>query len=337
MESLEQARSIGDTFLGDVYWDDDSKAIFGKASGEADQDYLTIYSDKTNHLQVFDSAKDGAGTVRPLSFQMGGAEIARFLATGEFCVGDTSPSLSGPEFQVIWARHDQDGHTECSVVNATDGTSALASLALRSGVSRVGEFVMTAPSFTPGGGFEADSLSISSLDIANGINIMTREDVPIKFKINATLSGRFKGVGHFDVLNFGAESSGAYAGMQILQGPGGDSGTRRVELDVLSSSFGSTGLYQAGETIIVTTGCSALSLGTNDNHPVKISANSVEGLLLTGSHEIVQAAPASVPADGTLFNGSISFSIDESGNKLDCKVKYSGGTVKNLLVPLTLT
>lgn len=85
-ESLDQARVVGDTFSGNVFWDDGNKAIFGKASGEADQDYLQIYSDKVGHLQVFDSTKDGAGTVRPMSFQMGGVEKMSLSIGGVFSV-----------------------------------------------------------------------------------------------------------------------------------------------------------------------------------------------------------------------------------------------------------
>jgi hypothetical protein len=89
--TLEQSRQAGDTFLGDVYWDNQSKAIFGKASGEADQDYLRIYSDKVGHLQVIDSTKDGAGTIRAISVQMGGAEVARVSPAGVVLVNATVP------------------------------------------------------------------------------------------------------------------------------------------------------------------------------------------------------------------------------------------------------
>lgn len=74
-ESLEDARLIGDTFSGDVYWDDDAKAVFGRASGEANRDYLEIYSDKTGHVQVFNSTSGGTGTTRAMSWQMDGVEV----------------------------------------------------------------------------------------------------------------------------------------------------------------------------------------------------------------------------------------------------------------------
>lgn len=83
-ESLEQARAIGDTFTGgNVFWDDAREAVFGKASGEANQDYLRVYSDKTNHLQVIDSTKDGAGTIRAISIQFGGVEKVGIAANGD--------------------------------------------------------------------------------------------------------------------------------------------------------------------------------------------------------------------------------------------------------------
>lgn len=83
-ESLEQARAIGDTFTGgSVFWDNQNAAVFGKASGELNQDYLRIFSDKVNSLQVIDSTKDGAGTIRPISIQMGGVEMVRIATNGD--------------------------------------------------------------------------------------------------------------------------------------------------------------------------------------------------------------------------------------------------------------
>ena len=85
-ESLETARLVGATFSGDVYWDASSAATFGKSFGQADQDYLRIFSDKTNHLQVIDSDKDGAGVIRPMSFQMGGVEKMGLSTAGVLSV-----------------------------------------------------------------------------------------------------------------------------------------------------------------------------------------------------------------------------------------------------------
>jgi len=63
---------------------------------------------------------------------------------------------------------------------------------------------------------------------------------------------------------------------------------------------------------------------------LSLIAGGVEGVRL---HEdtslwVVQRAPASAPADAVLFNGTVSFSLDESGHNLLVKAKYSGGTVK---------
>ncbi len=104
-ESLDVARIIGDTFLGNVYWSGGSEAVFGKASGAVDQDYLEIHSDKTNHLQVIDSTKDGSGTIRPISLQMGGVEKASIGTDGSISssgsissVGHISMSGAGVYF-----------------------------------------------------------------------------------------------------------------------------------------------------------------------------------------------------------------------------------------------
>lgn len=52
-----------------------------------------------------------------------------------------------------------------------------------------------------------------------------------------------------------------------------------------------------------------------------------------GGGRAVLGAPAS--AGATLFNGSISFYLDESGNNLKVEVKYSGGTTKTGTLALT--
>lgn len=94
-ETLDQARVNGDTFSGDVYWDNDSKAVFGRASGEVNVDYGQVYFDHTNHLFVFDSTKDGAGTVRPISWQMGGVEKASLAADGGMVLGSATGGSKG--------------------------------------------------------------------------------------------------------------------------------------------------------------------------------------------------------------------------------------------------
>jgi len=47
------------------------------------------------------------------------------------------------------------------------------------------------------------------------------------------------------------------------------------------------------------------------------------------------AAPSSAPADASLSNGKISFWIDESGNSVTVKAKYSNGTVKSGTISLS--
>lgn len=73
-ETLEQARLLGPTFLGDVFWDAEAKVVVGRASGESNVDYGELYFDQTAHAFVFDSTKAGSGTVRPMSWRFAGAE-----------------------------------------------------------------------------------------------------------------------------------------------------------------------------------------------------------------------------------------------------------------------
>ena len=53
------------------------------------------------------------------------------------------------------------------------------------------------------------------------------------------------------------------------------------------------------------------------------------------SSGVMSTVPTSAAADGDLENSELHFSVDEGGNNLRIKVKYSGGTVKTATVALT--
>jgi hypothetical protein len=55
---------------------------------------------------------------------------------------------------------------------------------------------------------------------------------------------------------------------------------------------------------------------------------------LAGTPNVI-AVPTSAPADGVLAAAQFTVWVDESGNTLTFKVKYSGGTVKSGTVALT--
>jgi hypothetical protein len=59
-----------------------------------------------------------------------------------------------------------------------------------------------------------------------------------------------------------------------------------------------------------------------------------EAMKITGEKEVVQATNDAVPADATLFNGSISWYLDETAGELKAKVKYSDGTIKTATLTL---
>lgn len=62
---------------------------------------------------------------------------------------------------------------------------------------------------------------------------------------------------------------------------------------------------------------------------------SSEGIKSTfKDEEFVQACPSTEPDDGLLVPNSVVFWVDEVGNDLTIKVKYSSGTVKTATVAL---
>ena len=77
-------------------------------------------------------------------------------------------------------------------------------------------------------------------------------------------------------------------------------------------------------------GASARTTNTNQ---VQLGTGSASGLAGVAAR-VVMGAPNSAIADADLANGQISFYLDEGGNTLTVKVKYSTGTVKTGTVAL---
>jgi hypothetical protein len=64
------------------------------------------------------------------------------------------------------------------------------------------------------------------------------------------------------------------------------------------------------------------------------SGGLAEGFRLNSSQYLIQKANNAAIADGDLSNSQMSWYIDESGNNIIVKVKYSGGTVKTATIAL---
>ncbi|MGH8247949.1 MAG: hypothetical protein ACREUU_16125 [Gammaproteobacteria bacterium] len=60
-----------------------------------------------------------------------------------------------------------------------------------------------------------------------------------------------------------------------------------------------------------------------------------ERFSLAAEGPLALGAPASAPADANLPQSHISFWLDEGGNSLRVRVKYSNGTLKTATIPLT--
>lgn len=97
----------------------------------------------------------------------------------------------------------------------------------------------------------------------------------------------------------------------------------------------SRGMAYGNTTLPTTTTFYIESLGTSGEDVLHVANSSASSLLkVEEDGEVVQKTPNAVPADGELFNGSISWYLDESAGELKAKVKYSDGTIKTATLSL---
>jgi hypothetical protein len=82
--TLDEARQAGDFFLGDVFWDDDHKAVFGRRPGELDRSFGQVYFDTGAGVFAIESTKSGSGAAGDIVFRTGDplAEALRITAAG---------------------------------------------------------------------------------------------------------------------------------------------------------------------------------------------------------------------------------------------------------------
>lgn len=92
--------------------------------------------------------------------------------------------------------------------------------------------------------------------------------------------------------------------------------------------FGAIGTATAGIQVVGTGTTSATTTALFQN------SSSVASLKVRDDNYIIQRAINAALADGELLTNQMSFYIDETGNFLICKVKYSGGSVKTCSIPL---
>lgn len=79
-----------------------------------------------------------------------------------------------------------------------------------------------------------------------------------------------------------------------------------------------------------------LALGAgNTTDVVRLLSGALSESIRVRSSGVMSLVPTSAAADGDLANSELHFSVDEGGNNLRIKVKYSGGTVKTATVALT--
>jgi hypothetical protein len=149
-----------------------------------------------------------------------------------------------------------------------------------------------------------------------------------------------------DVFNERSGSVTTLEGLQVQTGNFG-SGTVTDERGIHIINPASSGTVTRYRAILV----DDVSAEGSDPYALYITGGKArfgsQGLLIPGSTSgtatiqatttlggVVQPAPNAAPADGGLTNGSISLYLDEAGNNLKVRVKYSNGTLKTATIAL---
>ena len=181
-------------------------------------------------------------------------------------------------------------------------------------------------------GPNAQATAIYGVSIGNGANAAHRSSFCVGRSATSTAEDQIVFGGQFEVINqvwYGCNANGHNSGnrpssFQHRHPP--VTGTDVFQVDTEYYAGAGTGTGAGGDIAFFTAPPSTTGSTAN---------SFVEVLKLTDDGEMVFKTLDAVTADATLNNNSTTFYLDETGNNLVIKSKYSTGTVKTATIALT--
>lgn len=123
-----------------------------------------------------------------------------------------------------------------------------------------------------------------------------------------------------------------------LGADGGTGGSIKLQPGAGGAGAGSGTDGAAGEVVVNDSGLATNFRVESDSDASCLlvdGLNNAVKLGSTASTRVIQAAPNSAPSDGLIGSSQISFWLDQSGNNLKARVRYSDGTYKTATLGLT--
>lgn len=276
-------------------------ALFTSSGSIFNADAAHFYSSGVTGGSIYGTAGNA-----PIKFYTNGTYRGGFVGNAnQFSVGGSVFSN-----ETMMVRNDVNGPNYLAILNATNNASTYAGVLIRAGG---GNFIdplkinSFAPAFTSSGMDQASKAVISAANL-NGMNIGTTVATPMDLWTNNTRQGGILSTGQWMVganatALIGSEkilvqsNQNASTYMQVFNNTAGTaaesavnlavSGGNALIMRVLSSSFTSSGISQAGRAVIQESASNGLNIGTGSGVSMDFYTNNINRGKFQSSGEFI--------------------------------------------------